>query len=266
MNGRASVTGEAHNNGARVRAPHQATSLDAAEDAVTPEMVLDDPEPAPASLPAPGARVGQYEIIRELGRGGMGAVFAARDTKLGRKVAIKFLSGDTDPEITARFILEAKATARCSHENIIVIYEVGDEGVVDTIDCDLDCTTRICGDGHRNAIAGEQCDQGMADTAACDSDCTDVVCGDNHLNTMAGEPCDDGNTSNNDSCVKISNVCKVATCGDGFINMELGLPNSEICDPGNPFASPPIPGVKGQCGMTQTCKSTGSDACKVCLN
>jgi serine/threonine protein kinase len=71
-------------------------------------------------------RIGQYEIIRELGRGGMGAVYAARDTKLGRKVAIKFLSSDNHPELTARFILEARATARCSHENIIVIHEVGE--------------------------------------------------------------------------------------------------------------------------------------------
>src|SRR5258705_13769868 len=75
---------------------------------------------------APGARIGQYELIRELGRGGMGAVYAARDTKLGRKVAIKFLSSHNHPELTARFILEAKATARCSHENIIVIHEVGE--------------------------------------------------------------------------------------------------------------------------------------------
>jgi serine/threonine protein kinase len=69
-----------------------------------------DPDPA-AGLPAPGARIGQYEIIRELGRGGMGAVYAARDTKLGRKVAIKFLSGHS-PELTARFIIEARATAQ----------------------------------------------------------------------------------------------------------------------------------------------------------
>src|SRR6185503_14931132 len=75
---------------------------------------------------AQGTQIGQYEIIRELGRGGMGAVYAARDTKLGRKVAIKLLNSNNQPELTARFILEAKATARCSHENIIVIHEVGE--------------------------------------------------------------------------------------------------------------------------------------------
>jgi eukaryotic-like serine/threonine-protein kinase len=79
----------------------------------------------PAGLPGPGDRIGQYELIRELGRGGMGAVFLARDTKLGRRVAIKFLHGH-NPELTARFILEARATARCHHENIIVIHDVAE--------------------------------------------------------------------------------------------------------------------------------------------
>jgi serine/threonine protein kinase len=83
-------------------------------------------EPTAAPMPVAGARIGQYEIIRELGRGGMGAVYAARDTKLGRKVAIKFLNSHHQPELTARFILEARATAQCSHENIIVIHEVGE--------------------------------------------------------------------------------------------------------------------------------------------
>src|SRR5262245_28070569 len=78
--------------------------------------------------PTPGTRIGQYEIIRELGRGGMGMVFAARDTKLGRKVAIKFLYSANQPEITARFLRESKATAQCSHENIIIIHEVGEQG------------------------------------------------------------------------------------------------------------------------------------------
>jgi serine/threonine protein kinase len=94
---------------------------EAFEEPVTPGMLVDEAAFA-ASLPAPGTRIGQYEIIRELGRGGMGAVYAARDTKLGRRVAIKFLYSDHQPELTARFILEAKATARCSHENIIVIH------------------------------------------------------------------------------------------------------------------------------------------------
>ena len=76
-----------------------------------------------SALPGPGTRIGQYEVIRELGRGGMGAVFLARDTKLGRRVAIKFLKTD-QPELSARFILEARATARCHHENIVVIHEV----------------------------------------------------------------------------------------------------------------------------------------------
>jgi WD40 repeat protein/serine/threonine protein kinase len=64
-----------------------------------------------------------YEIIRTLGEGGMGTVFLARDTKLGRLVAIKALLRHSGRG-TARFLAEARATARCKHENIVVIYEV----------------------------------------------------------------------------------------------------------------------------------------------
>nr|WP_041791667.1 serine/threonine protein kinase [Stigmatella aurantiaca] len=70
-------------------------------------------------------RIQQYELIRQLGAGGMGTVFLARDTRLGRRVAIKLLQ-TRNPAFTHRFILEARATARCSHENIVVIYEVGE--------------------------------------------------------------------------------------------------------------------------------------------
>jgi serine/threonine protein kinase len=69
-----------------------------------------------------GERVEQYEIIRELGRGGMGQVFMARDTRLGRVVAIKFLTRTGDSFIR-RFLVEAQTTARCTHENIVVIHE-----------------------------------------------------------------------------------------------------------------------------------------------
>jgi eukaryotic-like serine/threonine-protein kinase len=102
------------------------SALDALEGSEVPQLSALRTE-----LPAPGSRIGQYEIIRELGRGGMGAVYAARDTKLGRKVAIKFLYGDqqagaNQAEYTARFLIEAQATAQCSHENIVVIHEVGE--------------------------------------------------------------------------------------------------------------------------------------------
>ena len=79
----------------------------------------------PGQLPKPGMTINQYELIRELGAGGMGTVYLARDTKLGRKVAIKILNTN-HPELTQRFIVEARATARCSHENIVIIYEVGE--------------------------------------------------------------------------------------------------------------------------------------------
>ena len=71
----------------------------------------------------PGLRIEQYELIRELGRGGMGQVFLARDNKLGRRVAIKFLAAKSK-RFTERFLAEAKLTARVSHENIVAIYGV----------------------------------------------------------------------------------------------------------------------------------------------
>jgi len=74
---------------------------------------------------APGARVAQYELIRKLGEGGMGSVYLARDTKLGRRVAIKFLR-QTDPTTAERFRAEASNTARCRHENIVVIHDVSE--------------------------------------------------------------------------------------------------------------------------------------------
>src|SRR6476659_9336959 len=71
-----------------------------------------------------GSRIGQYEIIRLLGRGGMGEVHLARDLRLGRLVAIKLLTTQ-HASLDDRFLAEARATARCHHENIVVISEVG---------------------------------------------------------------------------------------------------------------------------------------------
>jgi serine/threonine protein kinase len=89
-------------------------------------------------LPRLGARIGRYELIRQIGRGGMGVVFLARDTHLARRVAVKFLVAATG-EASKRFLAEARATARCTDENIVVIHEVGEhEGMPYMVLEDLD--------------------------------------------------------------------------------------------------------------------------------
>ncbi|ACY19019.1 protein kinase domain-containing protein [Haliangium ochraceum] len=77
-------------------------------------------------LPEAGSFLGQYQIIRELGAGGMGAVLLARDTRLGRLVALKFFAAHSEVH-KQRLLAEARATARCQHENIVIIYEVGEQ-------------------------------------------------------------------------------------------------------------------------------------------
>jgi eukaryotic-like serine/threonine-protein kinase len=78
-----------------------------------------------SARPHPGARINQYELIKMIGEGGMGTVFLARDLRLGRRVAIKFLQAE-QPELTQRFLVEARTTALCQHDNIVVIYDVGE--------------------------------------------------------------------------------------------------------------------------------------------
>ncbi len=80
---------------------------------------------ATSAAPHPGVRINQYEMIKMIGEGGMGTVYLARDLRLGRRVAIKFLQSN-QPELTQRFLVEARATARCQHDNIVVVYEVGE--------------------------------------------------------------------------------------------------------------------------------------------
>ncbi len=77
----------------------------------------------PSDVLGPGTRVHHYELIKLIGRGGMGSVYLARDVRLGRRVAIKFLHTQSE-DLAKRFILEARTTAACSHENIVVIFEV----------------------------------------------------------------------------------------------------------------------------------------------
>jgi serine/threonine protein kinase len=75
---------------------------------------------------AAGAKLGPYEILAAIGKGGMGEVWKARDTRLDRIVAIKFCAA----EFSERFGSEAKAIAALNHSNICQIYDVGPDYIV----------------------------------------------------------------------------------------------------------------------------------------
>jgi eukaryotic-like serine/threonine-protein kinase len=74
-----------------------------------------------------GDRLGPYEILAPLGAGGMGEVYRARDSRLGREVAVKVLPEHlaNDPEALERFEREGKAVAALTHANILVLFDVG---------------------------------------------------------------------------------------------------------------------------------------------
>jgi serine/threonine protein kinase len=74
----------------------------------------------------PGARLGVYEVTAQIGEGGMGQVYRARDTKLNRDVALKLLSEAfaSDPDRLARFTREAQTLASLNHPNIAAIYGI----------------------------------------------------------------------------------------------------------------------------------------------
>src|SRR5271157_4956322 len=78
-------------------------------------------------MPQP-AQIGKYEIVELIGRGGMGVVYKARDTVLGRMVALKLMTAGLadNAAVRERFLREARAVSMLQHANIVVVHELGE--------------------------------------------------------------------------------------------------------------------------------------------
>jgi len=88
---------------------------------------------------SPGSRLGPYEIVGTLGAGGMGEVYRAKDTRLGREVAVKVLPQHLteSQEVRARFEREARTVSSLNHPHICTLYDVGQEGTTDYLVMEL---------------------------------------------------------------------------------------------------------------------------------
>lgn len=90
-----------------------------------------DVQTAPRTTPAPPLlEIGNYAVLREIGRGGMGVVYEAEQRSLGRHVALKILPANSSKDVKAleRFRREARAAAKLHHTNIVPVFEVGQDG------------------------------------------------------------------------------------------------------------------------------------------
>jgi serine/threonine protein kinase/Tfp pilus assembly protein PilF len=102
-------------------------------------VLMEDVRPGPKTVVGAAAepagvnplwRLGEFRIVREIGRGGMGVVYEAEQESLGRRVALKVLPprAPSDSQLVERFRREAKAAARLHHTNIVPVFGVGEEG------------------------------------------------------------------------------------------------------------------------------------------
>ena len=75
------------------------------------------------------AKIGKYEIVSTLGKGGMGVVYKGQDPMIGRMVAIKMMTGgfQDNPDLLKRFYREAQSTGMLQHPNIVIVYDLGDQ-------------------------------------------------------------------------------------------------------------------------------------------
>jgi hypothetical protein len=116
----------------RSEEPYSREDQDLLEGITASLALLLERSPTPAVAreglePVPGLLARRYRFQRQLGRGGMGAVYEALDTELERRVAVKLIRSDllASPEAAVRFKREAKAAASFSHPNVVTIYDFG---------------------------------------------------------------------------------------------------------------------------------------------
>src|SRR5215510_2645595 len=110
------------------------------------------------ALPA-GKQLGPYAVLAPLGAGGMGEVYRARDTRLGREVAVKVLPERfaSSPDALARFEREARAVAALSHPNILSLFDFGQvDGIASAV------TQLLKGETLRERLAHEKLSQRKA--------------------------------------------------------------------------------------------------------
>ena len=105
----------------------QSPAIEIAARAMAAELPIEASTNSMRSLIA-GSRIGAYQLLEPLGRGGMGEVYLALDTRLGRKVAVKLLPArfTTDASRVRRFAQEARSASALNHPNIITIHEIGE--------------------------------------------------------------------------------------------------------------------------------------------
>jgi serine/threonine protein kinase len=110
----------------------------------------------PMALPT-GTRLGPYEILGQIGSGGMGEVYRARDPRLGREVAIKVLPApvSSDPDRLKRFEKEARSASALNHPGIVTIHDIGQSGGPPTSRWSW-WTARRCGAAGRRRVADEE--------------------------------------------------------------------------------------------------------------
>lgn len=135
--------------------------------AATRKSALDtDTDPAPL-VDTPAKQFGPFVLLRELGRGGMGVVYEARDTALDRLVALKVVSttGTMSGKTVRRLIGEARAAAKLEHPNVVTVYQVGEDSGTPYIAMQLIRGESVADRLARGPMSLEEVDRILAQTA-----------------------------------------------------------------------------------------------------